>query len=101
MSETKDNPVDHAVAARDKRLANMRGAPRCGAKNRAGNPCQAAAIRGKKRCRLHGGAAGSGAPSGSANGRYTTGRFTKDAVEFNRKARSWMRQAKRIAREIE
>src|SRR5262245_57786165 len=29
--------------------------PRCGAKNRAGNPCQAPAMRGKRRCRLHGG----------------------------------------------
>jgi len=30
-------------------------APRCGARNRPGNPCQCPAIRGKRRCRLHGG----------------------------------------------
>lgn len=30
-------------------------APRCGAKNRQGKPCQAPAMRGKARCRLHGG----------------------------------------------
>lgn len=30
-------------------------APRCGAKNRQGNPCRCPAMRGKSRCRLHGG----------------------------------------------
>ena len=30
-------------------------APRCGALNRAGGRCQAPAMRGKKRCRFHGG----------------------------------------------
>ncbi len=30
-------------------------APRCGAKTRAGSPCQCPAIRGRRRCRLHGG----------------------------------------------
>jgi hypothetical protein len=42
------------------RNGNPRGnpglAPRCGAKNRAGAPCQAPALRGRVRCRLHGGA---------------------------------------------
>jgi hypothetical protein len=30
-------------------------APRCGAKNRRGETCQCPAMRGKRRCRLHGG----------------------------------------------
>src|SRR5437667_7634441 len=30
-------------------------APRCGAQNRQGKPCQCPAMRGKRRCRLHGG----------------------------------------------
>ena len=30
-------------------------APRCGAKNRQAGPCQCPAMRGKRRCRLHGG----------------------------------------------
>ena len=33
-------------------------APRCGAKTRSGKPCKGPAIRGKRRCRLHGGNAG-------------------------------------------
>jgi hypothetical protein len=34
---------------------NPQAAPRCGARNRRGLPCQAPALRGKSRCRLHGG----------------------------------------------
>ena len=41
-------------------------APRCGSKTRQGNPCQSPAIRGKERCRMHGGK-GSGAPRGNQN----------------------------------
>jgi hypothetical protein len=37
-------------------------APRCGARTRSGEPCQGPAVRGRMRCRMHGGAAGSGAP---------------------------------------
>jgi hypothetical protein len=41
--------------------------PRCGAKTRQGSPCLSPAVRSKKRCRMHGGAQGSGAPLGSQN----------------------------------
>lgn len=33
----------------------MHLAPRCGARTRNGRPCQAPSIKGKKRCRMHGG----------------------------------------------
>lgn len=44
-------------------------APRCGAKTKHnnGNPCRSPAVRNKKRCRIHGGAKGSGARIGNAN----------------------------------
>ena len=52
----------------------MLSSPRCGAKTRSGTPCRSPAVRGKKRCRMHGGAKGSGAPIGNQNalrhGRY-------------------------------
>jgi hypothetical protein len=41
--------------------------PRCGAKTRRGTPCRSPAVSEKKRCRMHGGAAGSGAPKGNKN----------------------------------
>ena len=44
-------------------ITAMRAAPRCGAKNRAGTPCRAPAMRGRRRCRLHGGK-NPGAPRG-------------------------------------
>ena len=36
-------------------LEAARKAPRCGARNRRGEPCQMAALRGRTRCYLHGG----------------------------------------------
>ena len=49
---------------------------RCGAKNRAGRPCRSYPMKGKRRCRLHGGLS-TGAPKGSKNalknGIYATG----------------------------
>ena len=34
---------------------NPNSAPRCGAQTRKGTPCMAPAVRGKRRCRMHGG----------------------------------------------
>lgn len=41
--------------------------PRCGAITRTGMPCKSPAVKGRKRCRMHGGAKGSGAPKGNQN----------------------------------
>ncbi len=67
-------------------LTNIRAAPRCGAKTRAGGPCQCPAIRDRKRCRLHGGRS-PGAPKGYGNGNYKDGTFTAEAIE----ERQWLR----------
>jgi hypothetical protein len=40
---------------------------RCGAKTRSGKSCGSPAVHGNKRCRMHGGAPGSGAPRGHQN----------------------------------
>ena len=45
----------------------MHESPRCGAQTRKGAPCRAPAVRDKRRCRLHGGAPGSGGQPGNAN----------------------------------
>jgi glucans biosynthesis protein len=60
---------------------SLRLTPRCGAKRRDGRPCQKPRARGRTRCRLHGSAHGSGAPKGEANGRYSHGLLTADAIE--------------------
>jgi hypothetical protein len=41
--------------------------PRCGARTRLDTACKAPAVSNSKRCRMHGGAKGSGAPMGSQN----------------------------------
>jgi len=53
--------------------------PRCLARNRRGGLCQRVAGP-KGRCRLHGGAYGSGGPWGDQNGQYRHGRSTRHAV---------------------
>jgi len=45
----------------------LAAAPRCLAKTRRGTECQSPAVRGKRRCRMHGGAKGSGAQLGNRN----------------------------------
>lgn len=54
--------------------------PRCGAKTRADKPCMAPAVHGKKRCRMHGGAPGSGAPRGNQNA-LKHGHYRREAIE--------------------
>lgn len=44
----------------------LAAAPRCGARTRSGATCRSPAVKGKTRCRMHGGK-GSGAPRGNSN----------------------------------
>lgn len=53
---------------------------KCGAKTRSGHPCLGLVVRGKRRCRMHGGAARSGAQPGNRN-RWRHGRFSRDVIE--------------------
>jgi hypothetical protein len=46
--------------------AAMHASRRCGARTRAGHACMSPAVGGMNRCRMHGGAPGSGAPLGTA-----------------------------------
>ena len=70
----------------------MLDSPRCGARTRRGTSCAAPAVSGKNRCRMHGGAKGSGAPKGNANA-LKHGMFTREALEETRALRSLMRDA--------
>jgi hypothetical protein len=71
----------------------MNQAPRCGARNRSGKPCRAPAVRGKRRCRMHGGAAGSGAPIGNKNA-LRHGRYAAEAVDQRRRVSELIRAAR-------
>jgi hypothetical protein len=73
---------------------------RCGAKTRSGKPCKSPAVSGKKRCRMHGGAPGSGAPRGNKNA-LKHGLYTREAIEERRHLRSLMRQSRILIEDIE
>ncbi|WP_083861420.1 HGGxSTG domain-containing protein [Microvirga lotononidis] len=80
-----------------RKLLPLLQAPRCGARTRVGTPCQSPAVNGKNRCRMHGGAKGSGAPRGKANGSYKHGLFTCEAIESRRAVRELMARARELS----
>ena len=61
----------------------MNQTPRCYARTRQGTLCRQPAVTGRKRCRMHGGAEGGGAPCGNRNA-LKHGRYTAEAI-----ARQW------------
>lgn len=77
----------------------MLASQRCGAKARCGGACRAPAVHGKKRCRMHGGAQGSGAPRANQNARKH-GLFTRDAIEGRREIQALLREARRLLEEM-
>jgi hypothetical protein len=71
----------------------MHCAPRCGARTRSGNPCRAPAIRGKARCRMHG---------GKSPGRPVIhGRYTKATIERRRRWRRQLRELNALLDKVE
>ena len=87
------NPMDQdeREQLKSKRLSNLERAPRCRAKTRRSTECQCPAVKGKNRCRLHGGAKRSGAPSGKRNGSFVNGGCTAEAVELRKRARELLK----------
>jgi uncharacterized protein YjcR len=73
---------------------------RCGARTRSGAPCQSPAVQGKRRCRMHGGAEGSGAPIGNQNA-LKHGRYTREAIESRKALRAMLRQASKLIRNLD
>jgi hypothetical protein len=86
------DPMRQADVAR--RLANMAKARRCGAKTRAGHPCRQAAVRDRTRCRMHGGANGSGGPRGNRNGNFKYGLYTRENQSMRKVMRAQVREIK-------
>jgi glucans biosynthesis protein len=79
-----------------RRLSNLAKARRCGAKTRAGHPCRQAAVRGRPRCRMHGGAKGSGGPLGDRNGNFKHGVYTREAKTTRRDMRATVREIRAL-----
>ncbi len=73
----------------------MLTSPRCGAKTRSGGSCRSAAVRGKSRCRMHGGAQGSGGQKGNRNARRH-GLFTSDAIAERQQIRDLLGETRKL-----
>jgi len=77
----------------------MLASPRCGAKTRSGGACRSPAVHGKKRCRMHGGAQGSGARRANRNARKH-GLFTRDAIAERRRIQALLGEARKLLEEM-
>ncbi len=65
---------------------------RCGAKTRSGKPCEAPAVKGKLRCRMHGGNS-PGAPKGNKNA-FKHGLYSTDNVTLRSELTRTMKKLK-------
>ena len=77
----------------------MVNSTRCGAKTRKGLPCKSPAVHGKKRCRMHGGAEGSGAPVGNKNA-LKSGFYTKEAIEKRKQCKEMIKSFRKSLEEL-
>ena len=83
------------MSAHIRNTSPMLASPRCGAKTRSGAACRSPAVRGKKRCRMHGGAAGSGAPKANQNARKH-GLFGGDAIAERKQIQALLGEARKL-----
>jgi len=79
--------------------APMLASPRCGARTRSSGACRAPAVHGRKRCRMHGGAAGSGAPRANRNARKH-GLFAADAIVERKQMQALLAEARKLLAEM-
>lgn len=85
----------------EKKYYAFNSAPRCGARTKGnnGNPCRCPAIKGKTRCRVHGGAKGSGAPLYNQNA-LKHGETTAKIKTFKQEIRLEINRSKTLAKEL-
>jgi len=86
-------------AGHTRNTRTMSVSPRCGAGTRSGLACRAPAVRGKLRCRMHGGAPGSGATWGNRNARKH-GAFTQERIAERRAIRALLDEARKTLEEL-
>jgi hypothetical protein len=70
----------------------------CGAKTRAGTPCKSAPVRGRTRCRMHGGTS-PGAPKGNRYA-WKHGWYSAESIAERRRFQSLLKSLKDGLHEI-
>ena len=64
-----------------------------------GASCRSPAVKGKRRCRMHGGAKGTGAPKGNQNA-FKHGTYTSEAFRQRAEIRELIKEAQKLLKEI-
>ncbi len=103
-AESTAPPASHAAAppltTKPRGNPDLHLAPRCGAHTRAGCPCRAPAIRGKLRCRMHGGrSTGPRTPEGLARlrtARTIHGAYSAETRALNRHDLTELRRGRAV-----
>jgi hypothetical protein len=72
-------------------------AKKCFARTRKGLPCQSVVVTGRKRCRMHGGAKGSGAPFSNQNA-FKHGSYSAEAIRARREVRTLLKENAEVLR---
>jgi hypothetical protein len=72
----------------------MLAGQRCGARTRSGRPCKSPSVRGKRRCRMHGGASVR-RPRGNKNA-LKSGLYTREAIVERKAVRDLLRQSRKL-----
>jgi hypothetical protein len=87
------------VSDHGRKTGPMLASPRYGAETRCGGACHSPAVSGRQRCRMHGGAKGSGAPKENRNA-CKHGRFTREAMAERRRIWDLLGEARELLREM-
>lgn len=87
----------NSTSCKDKKVYAFQLSPRCGARTKRnhGRPCKSPAVRGKKRCRIHGGSMGSGAPRGNQHA-LKHGQTTAQVKAFKKQINQTLKQGQEI-----
>jgi len=72
---------------------------KCLARTRKETLCEKLPIKGKKRCRMHGGAENSGAPKGNKNA-FKHGHYSEESLQRKREVTQFFRGYKKLMKEI-
>lgn len=86
----------------EKKTYAFDNAPRCGARTKRymGRPCRSPAVRGKSRCRIHGGSKGSGGQHNNQNA-IKHGYTTKEAKAQREQVRAQIKLWKKFEEEFD
>ena len=97
---TMTNKPRRGTSPHKRNTGPMLNSRRCGARTRQGTPCRAPAVSGQKRCRMHGGARGSGAPKNNKNA-LKHGAYTRSSQQQRAAVRALLAEAQKLLQEGE